>query len=572
MTRLIVAMAFTILLLSTSAAQAQVIMDAKALDAIAKRRDRVERQKQEQQNQQKASQLDDDQMAVHVLSRFSFGPKPGQIAKVREMGWREWIKQQLDPGNIDDSTLDQKLKREYPSLFMSMSDVDAVYSPPNREQRFVPGTRTLTQAYLRRQREIYRLEHKLRGELIDSVMVRAIESERQLYEMAVEFWRNHFNVDVNKRGVEFVAVHYEQNVIRRHAWGRFEDMLMASAKHPAMLVYLDNFVSQKPLSETEQRLLYKYAGSKYKPRRVEAAARHRGLNENYARELMELHTLGVDNGYTQRDVIEVARVLTGWSVGHPDTRGRNRMNREEGNGEFGFVFREEVHDTGPKRILGTRIKGNGGVADGEAVIRGLARHRITSEFISWKLCRYFVNDEPPKEMVRRVARVFRKTRGHLPKVYEAIAFDPAFADVEHFRAKYKTPFEYIVSSIRAVDGNATKFEDVQRTLQLMGQPIYANEDPTGYYDQAEAWLDPGVLLYRWDFALRLTAGHVNGIRVGKTFRDDYLRRSSENAAQRLADSLIGLPLSDETEAAIAHTRDPKRIAALLLGSPEFQQQ
>jgi uncharacterized protein (DUF1800 family) len=381
----------------------------------------------------------------------------------------------------------------------------------------------------------------------------------------VDFWRNHFNVSLNKDAVRFLGADWEREVIRRHVFGRFEDMLLASAKHPAMLIYLDNALSQKPLSEQEARSIAR-AGRK-KGQRLLDLERQRGLNENYARELLELHTLGVDGGYTQRDVTELARVLTGWTVD----------SRPEGG--YGFWFRAEAHDVGPKQVLGWAFGKNGGVEEGETVIRGLARHKGTARFIARKLCRYLVADCPPEDLIERVAQVFRRTGGDLCETTRAVVLDEAFFDAAYVRAKFKTPFEFVVSALRATAAEVSDPLPVLEALARMGQPLYHCDDPTGYSDTAEAWLDPGVLALRWQFAMALAERGAGPVHIPRAFYEAGAEGGSVAAWLPAAIVPAGVgPTTARvlTNAVREHSGDPaalrRRLTAILLGSPEFQKQ
>lgn len=518
-------------------------------------------------------ELNQRELTFHILNRLAFGPKPGQVEEVLKKGWMNWVLQQLEPEKIDDSRLDKILKDRFPSLYMSMSQALAEYRPQYRNK---PPTRA-------EQIQRNRLRAKIRRELTQSVLVRAVYSERQLNEVLVEFWRNHFSIDHQKDQCQYLANHYEQNVIRKHVLGRFEDMLMASAKHPAMLIYLDNARSQRPLSEKEKedmvKLKAKAAKGGRKAKRAQGElrklTRQRGLNENYARELFELHTLGVDRYYTQRDVVECARALTGWSV----TYGQNA--------NFGFTFRANVHDDGPKRVLGWRFSGKEGVQAGETIIKRLASHPGTAEFISFKLCRYLVNDRPSEELVERVAKTFRETKGDLKKVYMAIIFSPEFRSRLNYRCKFKTPFEFTVSAIRAVQGQIRNPVGTERMLTKMGQPIYKMDDPTGYYDQAEAWLDPGVLVHRWNFALQLAASRLPGVRMPQSMYTPLLELEPEGIKKQLVKDMLPGALDPNTSKVIdevigstpysgrrgnAKLPVATKMLGIILGSPNFQQQ
>ncbi|MGB0767100.1 MAG: DUF1800 domain-containing protein, partial [Phycisphaeraceae bacterium] len=333
-----------------------------------------------------------------------------------------------------------------------------------------------------------------------------------------------------------------------------------------MLIYLDNIVSQKPLTEREQRMVDRYEDRENVPRSVLALRRQRGLNENYARELMELHTLGVDREYTQRDVIELSRVLTGWTArwtGDGDTQAPR---------DYRFYFNADVHDDHNKVVLGTRLRG-GGEDQGIMVIRALARHPYTADFISRKLCRYLLRDEPNERLVNEVAKVFRKTRGDLRKVYEAILFSDDFFYRQNHRVKFKTPFEYVVSALRATGAEATRYNEIDRALSRMGQPTYQCPDPTGWYDTKEAWLDPGVLVYRWTFAMDLAGNRLSGVRVPEALLANL---PAEPLKTKLVDALLPSGISDRTSTIIdeelGQQPTAQEMLAILLGSPDFQQQ
>jgi len=470
--------------------------------------------------------------AVHLLDRLAFGPAPGEVERVLDIGWQAWVEEQLAPERIDDGALEKRLE-SFPSLRMGMAETYRGYRP----------SRDIKPANPREERELelekQRLREKLQAELYESVLVRAVESRRRLREVIVDFWRNHLNVSDSK--APYWANHYEENVLREHAFGRWEDLLMASAKHPAMLVYLDNHLSRKG-----------------------------EINENYAREVMELHTLGVDNHYTQRDVVALTRALTGWTCFW--------RNDSAGKEEWRFVFRENHHDTAPKEILGLRLDGAGGQAEGETAIRYLAHHEGTAAFLSRKLCRYLVSDDPPEDLVERVAAVFRSSRGDLPQVYRAILASPEFRGAAHRRTKFKTPFEFVVSALRATGARVENPGPALEALAAMEQPVFLCDIPTGYSDQAEAWLDPGALAHRWKFALAFARGELDGIAP-----DPDLVRSLEGlpAEARIGRAVETL-LPGGADPALLETlrKDEKSdegdgaelTLARILGSPDFQQQ
>ncbi|RME75308.1 MAG: DUF1800 domain-containing protein [Planctomycetota bacterium] len=503
------------------------------------------------------TQLTERQKAAHVLSRLTFGARPGEVDRVAALGWKAWVEKQLHPEKIDDSACERRLAG-FKSLHMTNREIIDTFRQKPRDD---------SQAEKRR---VNQLKQQPARELVQATLIRALYSERQLFEVMCNFWRNHFNVDVSKNACRFFTVNYEQDVIRKHVFGRFEDMLLASAKHPAMLVYLDNVLSQRPLSEDEKKLLAQPGADKN--RRLQRLARERGLNENYARELLELHTLGVDNGYTQRDVRELARVLTGWTV---DAGPR---------GSFGFRFRAGVHDQGAKRVLGMVVGGRSrirGVAEGEVIIRKLARDPRTAHFIARKLCVYLVTDNPPEDLVERIAGVFLDTKGDLREVTRAIILDPAFFDPRYVGTKFRTPFEFTVAALRATGAEVRKPKRVLQALKIMRQPIYQCADPTGYYDTREAWLDPGVLALRWQLALDLVGRGRAAIRIDWRA---FARGADEDRplSVQLVHRLMPFGVGERTFRVLRETERRmqgmprravvQRLVALLIGSPEFQRQ
>ena len=512
--------------------------------------------------------------AVHALNRMAFGPRPGDVQRVMEMGVERWMKQQLNPRSIEDNDANSVAGQLYPSVGRPngelMRDYRVYYTPYKNKDKPTP------QESAQRAREQARnnqLRAKIRNELRNAVYHRAIYSNRQFEEVIVGFWREHFSIDQSKDDVAYFANNWEGQVLRRYAFGKFEDLLLASARHPAMLVYLDNIVSQKPLTEREERLVERYMKRETVPSSILALQRHRGLNENYARELMELHTLGVDRQYTQQDVTELARVLTGWSAGWGDGAMNEQMRRgKEQLASYHFVFNRDRHDTKDKVLFGTKLKG-GGEEQGIMVIRALARHPYTADFICRKLCAYLLRDHPSEALVAHVANVFRKTRGDLPKVYEAILFSDDFFFRQNHRVKFKTPFEYVVSALRATGAQVDRFDAIDRALVKMGQPIYRCPDPTGWYDTSEAWLDPGVLVYRWTFALDLAGHGMSGVRVPDGLLADL---PADQLRKKLAARVLPSGLSERTERIIDQTlgKDarPEELRGVLLGSPDFQQQ
>jgi uncharacterized protein (DUF1800 family) len=522
--------------------------------------------------------------AVHVWNRLGFGPRPGNVDIVLRMGVSAWIERQLFPERIPDATVQTKLAK-LPTLWMSTEDLFDKFERPLREARqerkrelaAKGDTGEVADADLENMREMIPPENRPRRiveELSAARVLRAVYSERQLNEVMVDFWMNHFNVYAAKGLDRIFVTSFEEDVVRPQVWGRFEDLLLATAKSPAMLFYLDN--AQSAADESHRALPPMRSG----PRRAwfsrtggaPAAPKKKmpsGLNENYARELMELHTLGVDGGYTQRDVTELARVLTGWSI-----------ERQGG----GFLFRPLLHDVGEKTVLGIRFPVGGGMEEGERAIRILAHHPATARHIATQLCQRLVADDPPKELVAHVAQRFLATDGDLRETVRAIVESREFFDPKFYRAKVKSPFEYAVSAIRAAGGETDGALPVVRAIAQMGEPLYLCQPPTGYSDASSVWVNAGALVARLNFALDVAGNKLPGTGIDV---ESVLSRTDKDAAgsiQSLARTLTGWDLSDETRETIAKrlaeetkenvpidTRLPL-IAGLILGSPEFQRQ
>jgi uncharacterized protein (DUF1800 family) len=414
------------------------------------------------------------------------------------------------------------------------------------------------------------------NELVEGKLLRAIYSDRQLQEVMTDFWLNHFNVFIGKGADHYLLTSYERDVIRPHALGKFEDLLVATAQSPAMLFYLDNWLSVGPNSDVANGIP-KRANNDWK-RRVrnngqtgQSKGKHNGLNENYGRELMELHTLGVNGGYTQQDVTEVARVFTGWTLKQPKPGG-------------GFTFEERTHEPGNKLVLGHRIKPKG-EKEGLEVLRILARHPSTAKFVSTKLAMRFVSDDPPQSLVDRMAQTFLKKDGNIRAVLKTMLDSPEFWAPDAYRAKVKTPLEFVVSAVRASGAEVTDAMPIAHQLQNMGMPLYAMQPPTGYSMKADAWVNSSALLGRMNFALALTSGKIKGVQMDSEQLPG--RSDPQQALAALENALLSGDVSKQTDDVIAarlqdskisrrKLDDPARppnislIAGLLLGSPEFQ--
>jgi uncharacterized protein (DUF1800 family) len=430
-----------------------------------------------------------------------------------------------------------------------------------------------------RQREtvdaLNRPQQVVNNELVEGKLLRAVYSNRQLQEVMTDFWFNHFNVFLGKGADHYLLTSYERDVIRPHALGKFEDLLIATAQSPAMLFYLDNWLSVGPNSDVANGIPPR-ANNNWR-RRVrnngrtnQSKGKRNGLNENYGRELMELHTLGVSGGYTQQDVTEVARVFTGWTLKQPRQGG-------------GFTFEERTHEPGEKMVLGHRIKPRG-EKEGMEVLRILAHHPSTAQFVCTKLAMRFVSDDPPQPLVDRMAQTFLKKNGNIREVLKTMVDSPEFWAPEAYRAKMKTPLEFVVSAVRASGADVTDAMPLARQLQNMGMPIFGMQPPTGYSMKADAWVNSSALLGRMNFALALTSGKVKGIQVDSVpVRND----DPQQTLAALENSLLAGDVSEQTHDVItARLQDPKLshrklddparppdislITGLLLGSPEFQ--
>ena len=565
--------------------------------------------------------LTDDQAIVHVLNRLGYGPRPGDVARVKQIGLAKYIDQQLHPESIDDSREESRIRDMFPTLTMSSRELMEKFPQPRvaakQEGKTVQEVRQEQQQKLREaQRQSnaatpaqqdmkgsgpaqppapgppllnYRqmqTPQRVVGELSMAKVDRAIYSERQLYEQMVDFWFNHFNVFANKGQDRFLLTAYERDAIRQHAMGKVRDLLEATAKSPAMLFYLDNWQSVDPDAADrlqQQRAQRQNRGPFGRPRFPlpppaqaggQAQRPRRGLNENYGRELMELHTLGVDGGYTQQDVINVARSFTGWTIRTPQRDPQ-------------FFFDERTHDPNPKIVLGEKIHA-GGMGDGEKVIELLARHPRTAHHISLKLARHFVSDNPPPQLVDRMAATFLKTDGDIRAVLRTMIDSPEFWSAEAYRAKVKTPFELVVSAARAAGSETSVPALFVQWTGRIGEPLYQYEAPTGYPDVADSWVNTSALLNRLNFSLTLAGNRLQGIRTDPAALLSGAPPGDPKAALNQAvDVLLGGQVSPETrktlEASLgdpqvsqASLDDPIReinrgvIAGLVLGAPEFQ--
>jgi uncharacterized protein (DUF1800 family) len=517
----------------------------------------------------------DDKTIVHVLNRVGFGAVPGDVERVRRIGLEKYIDRQLRPDTIADQAMNARLAA-FDTLTLSSRELAEDYFMPaqmaQRRAKQQAATQPSDSATDKReartpeQMQMIQAQRQVFTDLAQQKILRAVYSERQLNEVLVDFWFNHFNVFAGKGLTRNYLTEYERAAIRPHVLGKFRDLLEATAKSPAMLFYLDNWQSAAPegarTAAPKPRRPFARPGQIGTVRRQRTVAdlppnaqnrKPRGLNENYARELMELHTLGVDGGYTQKDVQEVARAFTGWTIANPRQGG-------------GFVFDPRMHDDGEKIVLGHKIKAGGGEHDGEEVLDILASHPSTARFIATKLARRFVSDEPPQALVDRAAERFRETKGDLREVIRTIVTSREFFAPDAYRAKVKTPFEFVASAVRATEVDSVNAMSLVQTMRELGMPPYQCQPPTGYADKAEAWVNTGALLNRMNFAVALTEGRVRGMRTPTP----GLGESTAASLDEIVDQVLASDLSASTRETVAKASRPSQAVALVLGSPEFQ--
>ncbi|MGB6483744.1 MAG: DUF1800 domain-containing protein [Candidatus Acidiferrales bacterium] len=555
------------------------------------------------------TQLNEDEAILHALDRLAYGPRPGDVEHIRQMGLEKWIDEQLNFGSGDDAELDAKLG-EFKTLRMSSEELLEEYPPPNevakREGMTPEEYRQQIQQKVQAKRQDLRQQgedpaqiqfetmpgpQRIQAELDLATMDRAIYSNRQLYEVMSNFWANHFNVNVTKGADRWLVTDYVEHTIRPRAMGKFEDLLVATAKSPAMLFYLDNWLSDDPvasqqmqaeLAQRRQRFEGLFAGVT-PPQPGEAPGRQvqmppkkqeRGLNENYGREVMELHTLGVNGGYTQADVIQMAECLTGWTIHEP------RRDPQ-------FFFDDRLHDQSAKIVMGKQFN-YGGMKDGLEALHMLATNPATAKHISFQLAQHFVSDNPPQELVNRMSDTFMLSDGDIRAVLKSMIYSPEFWSKAAFRAKVKTPFEVAVSAARALDLQTTISPQLVQWVGRMGEPLYQCEPPTGYADTADVWVNAGALLNRLNFALTLATNHMPGTStdLARLLGQDA-DTNAELALSRALDDFLGGEISPQTRATLekelsdpqilqARLDDPVKhvneglIAGLVLGAPEFQ--
>jgi len=481
--------------------------------------------------------LTERQAAAHLLSRFTYGPGPGQVDAVVRMGLEKWFAQQLD-GTLSDDSLDQALDH-YDALKLTNEQVINTYPRAGQVVRMAirdgvvnkdsvkadrKEYRDLIQSYM--QEKGYKREQELFRQFICQKILRAAYSQNQLREVMTDFWFNHFNVSITKNDcAEFIPA-YERDVIRPSALGSFSEILLKTAKSPAMSYYLDNFSSSAPMPDGKMQAVPAVQGVTPTGEAVADAAdnfrrNNRGLNENYAREVMELHTLGVDGGYTQQDVTQAARVLTGWGVYPMTEQGKGAVRRfsDEQMARRGFVhegdffFNANRHDKGSKTVLGHFFPAGGGYEEGVELLEILAHHPSTAAFITRKIAVRFVSDNPPQSLLDKMATTFREKNGDIRQVLITMVTAPEFWNAEAVREKTKSPFELAIGAVRSLHGTIEQPYQLYTWIARMGEKKYYYQAPTGFPDKGAYWINAGSLLNRMNFGLALASGRVPGVRI-----------------------------------------------------------
>jgi uncharacterized protein (DUF1800 family) len=502
-------------------------------------------------------ELPADQQIIQALSRLTFGPRPGDVLKVRAMGLDKWIDQQLHPDKIDDRANEQFVA-SYGILHQDQNDLLKQYAEEQRAKREVKrdkaaATDAADSMAVRKERQQQQNgRRQVVTQLQSSRVARAVGSERQLQEVMADFWENHFNIYMAKGAPEpYYLTDFDENVIRPHALGKFRDLLEAVAKSPAMLFYLDNARSmadstrptlagggrreagggETPLRGIRRGPLAAMRAAQQMQRQQQQQQLQKkqrpGLNENYGRELLELHTLGVDGGYTQQDVINVARAFTGWTIKPPAQGG-------------GFIFRPQVHDAGEKVVLGHKLAAGRGEEDAEDVLDMLAKSPATARFISFKLARRFVSDSPSKALVDRATQTYLRTDGDIREVVRTIVTSPEFFSQQAFHSKVKTPFEVVVSAARALDAPPDSTPRSAQMIAYLGQPIFGHQAPNGWPETGDAWMNTGAILNRINFGMAAAAGRLPGIDIRAVPALDTIRSVSRD---KQVDAVVGTILN-----------------------------
>ncbi|GEO08976.1 DUF1800 domain-containing protein [Segetibacter aerophilus] len=548
----------------------------------------------------KLAGLTERQAAAHLLSRFTFGAKPGQVDEVLAVGLEKWFNQQLSAGLADDEL--QKRLQGYDAMKMNNAEIvetfvrapqvlkmateDGVITRDSLTKKDKAAYKTTLDDYM--QQKGFKPQKELFRQLSNQKILRAVYSNNQLQEVLTDFWFNHFNVSVTKRDcAEYIPV-YERDAIRPNVLGKFQDLLIATAKSPAMLLYLDNFSSSSTnpgfqmqvegrlAKKMRDRAQNKLSDTAYKQlaNKVKNAKKNQGLNENYAREVMELHTLGVEGGYSQNDVTQAARVLTGWTI-YPmaDYARVNAMRRvienigESRLAERGFVhegdflFAANRHDDGEKVVLGKTFKGEG-YREGVQLFEMLAHHPSTAKFITKKIAVRFVSDYPPQSLLDKMAKTFQDKDGDIKQVLLTMVHAPEFWASSSIREKTKSPFELAISSVRSINADIKMPYQLYTWIDKMGQKLYFYQAPTGFPDKAQYWINTGALLNRMNFGLALASQRIPGINIDLLNLNNHREPESAEAALLTYGKII---MPERDLQASLHRLSP------LLNDPQLQQ-
>ena len=527
--------------------------------------------------------LSKEAATAHLLNRFSFGIRPHEVEMVMSMGLENWFEQQLT-GALSEDSLNSLLK-DFEGLRLSNAEVVRAFPKPLQVMRMAVKDGVVdkdsiklmdTAVYKQRirnyiQSKDLKQQADLVRQFISQRILRTVYARNQLKEVLTGFWFNHFNVSFTKREAALMIPNYERDAIRPYVNGNFEEMLLATAKSPAMLMYLDNASSSgSPSSLAIPDVKGQDSLTAVLRKRMSIPSKNQGLNENYAREVMELHTMGVDGGYTQADVTQAARILTGWSI-YPFEEGYSPYLKRMFEGihetklipygfvkEGDFMFAATRHDSKEKLVLGKTFPPNRGLEEGEDLLRMLAHHPSTAAFISKKLACFFVADEPPQSLIDKMAKTFVEQNGNINAVLRTMAYAPEFWKKEAVRTKIKSAFELVISSIRALDAEVTLPYPLFNRIDRMGQRIYYFPAPTGFPDQASYWINTGSLLHRMNFGLDIAAQKIRGVSVNLLALNDYHEpESAEMALRTYAEILLpGRAIEATVSRLIPLLRDP----------------
>lgn len=513
----------------------------------------------------KQSGLTERQAAAHLLSRFTYGAKPGEIDMVVKTGLEQWFEQQLT-GKLKEGQLD-KLLLQFEDINLTNSEVENKYPRNPKVLRMAIRDGAINQDSVNRgDQKAYRKqlddymqanglkpEYELYRQFINQKIVRAAYTNNQLRELLTDFWFNHFNVSLTKNQCASFVPAFERDVIRPNVSGKFQDLLLATAKSPAMLIYLDNFsstgdqiVAAKPVN-LDMEMMGAQPSAKpatpNKPKQQQNKKKSGGLNENYAREIMELHTLGVDGGYSQNDVTQAAKVLTGWTLAPMgedgygaamqkiiDKVGEANLQKQGFVREGDFLFVPSRHDNSEKTVLGKKFAPGGGYEEGVALLSMLAHHQSTAKFISKKIATRFVSDNPSQKLVDKMAKTFRSTEGNIREVMVTMVSSPEFWKADAIREKTKSPFELAMSAVRSLNAEITQPYQLFNWINRMGQKMYYYQAPTGFPDRGQYWINTGALLNRMNFGLALASQRIPGVKISLASLNNNHEPESAEAA------------------------------------------